>query len=113
MAEQQTAPSTPASFDNLVSTLRAVAEPTRLRLIALLNRAELTVTEITQVVGQSQPRISRHLKLLVDAGLMERTPEGAFVFYRLSERSGTAELVRRIAELVPLADSVIAADAAA
>src|SRR5471030_998820 len=74
MAEQQTAPSPPASFDELVSTLRAVAEPTRLRLIALLNRAELTVTEITQVVGQSQPRISRHLKLLVDAGLMERTP---------------------------------------
>ncbi len=113
MTEQQTSVPARASFDDLVSTLRAVAEPTRLRLIALLNRAELTVTEITQVVGQSQPRISRHLKLLVDAGLMERTPEGAFVFYRLSDRSGTADLVRRIAELVPLDDSVVAADAAA
>ncbi len=106
-------PDQPESFDALVSALRAIAEPTRLRLIALLNHAELTVTEITQVIGQSQPRISRHLKLLVDAGLMDRTPEGAFVFYRLSERPGTADLVRQIAQLVPLDDAIIAADVAA
>jgi SAM-dependent methyltransferase len=105
--------STPESFDALLGSLRAIAEPTRLRLIALLSRAELTVTEITQVIGQSQPRISRHLKLLVDAGLMDRTPEGAFVFYRLSERSGTADLVRRIADLVPLDDAIVADDMAA
>ena len=106
-------PTPPESFDALVTSLRAIAEPTRLRLIALLSRAELTVTEITQVIGQSQPRISRHLKLLVDAGLMDRTPEGAFVFYRLSERPGMADLVRRIAELVPVDDAAIAADMAA
>ena len=79
----------PSSFDGLVGTLRAVAEPTRLRLVVLLSRAELTVTEISQVIGQSQPRTSRHLRLLVDAGILERSPEGAFVFYRLAE--GSAE----------------------
>ena len=66
------------SFESLVSTLRAIAEPTRLRLVILLGRAELTVTEISQVIGQSQPRTSRHLRLLLDADVLERTPERAW-----------------------------------
>src|SRR4029079_6095213 len=78
----------PTSFLPAVSALRAVAEPTRLRLLALLARAELTVGEICQILGQSQPRVSRHLKLLCDAGLLDRFREGSWVFYRL--RSGTA-----------------------
>ena len=103
----------PSGFSDLVGTLRAVAEPTRLRLVALLNRAELTVTEISHVIGQSQPRTSRHLRLLVDADILERTPEGAFVFYRLAEDSPAAELARQLAELVPAEDAAIAADLAA
>src|SRR4029078_11541889 len=79
----------PTSFLPAVSALRAVAEPTRLRLLALLARAELTFGEICEVLGQSQPRVSRHLKLLCDAGLLDRFREGSWVFYRL--RSGTAE----------------------
>jgi SAM-dependent methyltransferase len=98
------------SFGDLLSTLRAVAEPTRLRLVALLNRAELTVTEISHVIGQSQPRTSRHLRLLVDAEILERTPEGAFVFYRLADDSPSADLARQLAELVPAEDPAIAAD---
>ena len=60
---------------------------TRLRLLALLCEAELTVSELVAILGQSQPRISRHLKLLVDAGLAEREREGAWAFFRLAERA--------------------------
>ena len=70
----------------LLVMLRAAGDPTRLRLLLLLAKAELTVSEITDIIGQSQPRISRHLKLLCDAGLLERIKEGAWVFYRGSER---------------------------
>jgi SAM-dependent methyltransferase len=101
------------SFETLVSTLRAIAEPTRLRLVILLGRAELTVTEISQVIGQSQPRTSRHLRLLLDADILERTPEGAFVFYRLSDRDQRADLVRAVANRCAADDPVIAADLAA
>ena len=100
-------------FDELVGSLRAVAEPTRLRLVALLGREELTVTEISRVIGQSQPRTSRHLRLLVDAGVLERAPEGAFVYYRLAEDSPAAELAHRTASMAPVSDLVIAADLAA
>jgi ArsR family transcriptional regulator len=68
----------------LVETLRAVAEPTRLRLVALLAESELTVSDLVSILGQSQPRLSRHLKLLCDAGVLERSPEGVNVYFRLS-----------------------------
>ena len=114
VAEQAVSAVAPVvGFDDLVGALRAVAEPTRLRLVTLLSRAELTVTEISQVIGQSQPRTSRHLRLLVDADILERTPEGAFAFYRLADSSPSAELARRLAELVPVQDAAIAADLAA
>ncbi len=64
--------------------LRAAGEPTRLRILALLAGEELAVMEISQVLDQSQPRVSRHLKLLTEAGLIERFADGAWVFYRLS-----------------------------
>jgi SAM-dependent methyltransferase/DNA-binding transcriptional ArsR family regulator len=101
------------SFESLVGTLRAIAEPTRLRLVVLLARAELTVTEISQVIGQSQPRTSRHLRLLLDADILERSPEGAFVFYRLAERGQPAELVRSVANRCAADDPVIAVDLSA
>ncbi len=67
----------------VVEKLRAAGEPTRLRILALLAHEELAVMELSQILDQSQPRVSRHLKLLTDAGLVERFPDGAWVFYRL------------------------------
>ncbi|MCP2679598.1 metalloregulator ArsR/SmtB family transcription factor [Maricaulaceae bacterium NA33B04] len=81
---------------DLLPKLKALAEPTRLRIISLLAQGEMTVSEIMQVLGQSQPRVSRHLKMLADAGLCERFPEGGWVFYRLV-RTG---LVSSLAGLV-------------
>ena len=101
---------TELDFDTLVGTLRAVAEPTRLRLVALLGHEELTVTEISRVIGQSQPRTSRHLRLLVDAGVLERAPEGAYVYYRLAEDRPEAGLAHAVASLTPASDATVAAD---
>ena len=72
----------------LLGALRAAAEPSRLRLLVLCARGELTVTELAQILGQSQPRVSRHLKLLCDAGLLDRAREGSWVFYRLGSGTG-------------------------
>ena len=64
-------------MEHLLAALRAIAEPTRLRLVALCARGgELTVSELTQILGQSQPRVSRHLKLLCDAGVLDRFARG-------------------------------------
>lgn len=76
------------SPEALLTALRAAAEPTRLRILALLARAELTVTELTRILDQSQPRVSRHLKLMCEAGLLERSQEGSWAFYRAAD-SGT------------------------
>ena len=102
-------------MDRLLSGLRAAAEPTRLRILALLADGELSVSEIVQVLGQSQPRVSRHLKLLADAGLIERLPEGQWVFYRLAEAPASERapaIGRMLAALVPEHDARIALDAA-
>ena len=72
-------------FAQALGVLRAAAEETRLRVLALLNEGELSVSDLTDILGQSQPRISRHLKLLVEAGLVERHREGAWAFFRLAE----------------------------
>lgn len=88
----------------LLSMLRAAGDPTRLRLLLLLAKAELTVSEITDIIGQSQPRISRHLKLLCDAGLLERIKEGAWVFYRGSEHSEAAQLSKLLSQLAGAED---------
>ena len=72
------------SSGQTVEILRAAGEPTRLRMLSLLAREELSVLELCRVLDQSQPRVSRHLKLLADAGLVERFPDGAWVFYRLA-----------------------------
>jgi len=90
--------------------LKAAAEPTRLRLLALLAQGELTVSEITHIVGQSQPRVSRHLKLMCDAGLLDRFPEGAWVFYRVAVGGPAAVLARTVLGLLPAEDSVLATD---
>jgi len=89
------------SVDETLGVLRAVGEATRLRLIALLAASELTVKDATAILGQSQPRISRHLKLLTEAGVILRFPEGAWVYYRLSDSPRGAlarDLVLRMSE---------------
>jgi ubiquinone/menaquinone biosynthesis C-methylase UbiE len=92
--------------ETLLQGMKAAAEPTRLRLLTLCAQSELTVTELTQILGQSQPRVSRHLKLLVDAGLLDRFREGTWAFYRLSEQSACAELGRQIVAMIPSEDPV-------
>ncbi|MEZ5939279.1 MAG: metalloregulator ArsR/SmtB family transcription factor [Hyphomonadaceae bacterium] len=72
-----------SSLGDMVSRLRAAGEETRMRVLTLLSRGALSVGEIAQILNQSQPRLSRHLRLLSAAGLVERLPEGAWVFYRL------------------------------
>ena len=90
------------SLDDLLEKLKAAGEPTRLRLLALLRRNDLSVGELVQVLGQSQPRLSHHLKSLTEAGLAERLPEGAFVFYRAARSgAGLAFLDQLFAQVSP------------
>ena len=79
-------------MERLLQGLRAAAEDTRLRVLALCSETELSVSELTQILGQSQPRVSRHLKLMVEAGLLERFREGAWAFYRVAETGANAAL---------------------
>lgn len=97
-------------MESTLSGLRAAAEATRLRLLLLCARGELTVSELTDILGQSQPRVSRHLKLLCDAGLLDRFREGTWVFYRRAERGRAAELAERICASVPADDPTVALD---
>jgi ubiquinone/menaquinone biosynthesis C-methylase UbiE/DNA-binding transcriptional ArsR family regulator len=102
---------TPLPFVETIAALEAVAEATRLRLVALLAEAELTVTELTAILGQSQPRISRHLKLLADAGVLERNREGAWAFFRLGD-GAAADMARNIVARTDGEDRIIASDKA-
>ena len=97
-------------METLLSALRAAGEPTRLRILAILALGELTVSELTQVLLQSQPRISRHLKLLADAGLIVRYPEGSWVFYRLDESARLGDLLAEIIASLPQGDHELQRD---
>src|SRR5579871_6260916 len=103
-------PETGAAMDELLAALRAVAETTRLRLLVLCARGELTVTELAQILGQSQPRVSRHLKLLCEAGLLDRFREGSWVFYRLAAHGAMGALGRHLVAACGEADETIALD---
>ncbi len=91
----------------MVEWLRAAGEPTRLRVLALLAREELAVTELVQILGHSQPRVSRHLKLLSEAGLVERFPDGAWVFYRLCGSEPQYSLVLTLLDRLRADDALI------
>jgi ubiquinone/menaquinone biosynthesis C-methylase UbiE len=97
-------------FDALNAALKAAGEETRLRILALVGEAELTVSDLIEILRQSQPRISRHLKLLVEAGLIERFREGAWAFFRLAESGGSAELARSLIGQLDPKDATIARD---
>lgn len=94
-------------MDALLLALRACAEPTRLRLLALAARGAFCVVELTDILGQSQPRLSRHLRLLCDAGVLERVREGSNVWFGLPPDAG---LVNEVLARVPEDDPVLAAD---
>ena len=102
-------------LDATLSVFRAIGEESRLRIMALLAQGELTVSELTQILGQSQPRVSRHLKILADAGLVERHREGAWMFYRVAGRARREEsltaVLSAIAAMKDSGDRIIARDA--
>jgi ubiquinone/menaquinone biosynthesis C-methylase UbiE len=97
-------------LDALVDVLKAAGEPTRLRLLALLAGGDLTVTDLTEILGQSQPRISRHLKLLGEAELIDRYQEGAWAYFRLRQDGRAAALVRVLLAHASENDPVILRD---
>src|SRR3954462_1680952 len=94
-------------MEPLLTQLRAAAEPTRLRLLALCARGAFCVSELCAILGQSQPRLSRHLKLLVEAGLLERLPEGANAYFQVGH---DAALARQLLARLPEDDAPTAAD---
>ena len=96
-------------LDFTLNALRALAEETRLRILALLFEGELSVSDLTDILSQSQPRISRHLKVLVEAGLVERNREGAWAFFRLADR-GAARLLMPVLSSLDRFDARLAED---
>ncbi len=100
-----------ASFDDIVGRLRAAAEPTRLRILRLLQGGEFNVKDLTHLLGQSQPRVSRHIKLLADAGLIERYQEGSWVFVRNSSDPSTREFTVNALAMIDADDAHIVRDA--
>src|SRR5690349_19924203 len=100
----------PTSLAELLAALKSVAEPTRLRLVELLTHGELTVGEISTVLDQSQPRISRHLKVLCDAGLLDRFREEHWVYYRTATHGIGKQLSQHLASLLPNEDPQLLAD---
>jgi ubiquinone/menaquinone biosynthesis C-methylase UbiE len=93
-----------------LDALRAIAEETRLRILAVLRHGELTVTDLTEILGQSQPRVSRHLRVLVEAGLVDKHREGTWVFFRIVETGGHVGLLAAALAAVDASDPVIATD---
>ncbi len=89
-----------ASNQRLLAQLKAMADPVRLRLVALCAASECAVSELTQITGLSQPRVSQHLKALCDSGLLSRFRDGQFVFYRTASRGRDGSLLRQLLAMV-------------
>jgi len=94
----------------VLDALRGAGEETRLRILHALSRDELAVSELTQVLAQSQPRISRHLKLMTEAGLIERRREGSWAFFRLTREGFPARLAQFALDSLETTDSVLERD---
>lgn len=100
-------------FKSTLSCLKAAADPTRLRLLHICAQAELTVSDLMVILGQSQPRISRHLKVLSEAGLLERTPEGTHAFFKtVGDRWPAGDFVAALGGVIEDGDAVLSADRA-
>ena len=100
----------PLSTKATLTVLRAVGEETRFRIVVLLRHGELTVSDLTDILGQSQPRISRHLKLLTEAGVVDKHREGTWAFFDLVSTGVIGELVGDLLAQVDPHDPVLAAD---
>jgi ArsR family transcriptional regulator len=97
-------------MDAILTALKALGEPTRMRVMALCAQGDLTVSELVHILGQSQPRVSRHLKLLCEAGLLQRLREGSWVFHRLPADSKQSDFIHRLVDLIPNDDEVLQRD---
>ena len=97
---------------DLVTWMKAAGEPSRLRLLSLCGQRDLSVTDLAQALAQSEPRVSRHLKILCEAGLLERLRQGQWVHYRLTQSPTPASFVQGLFALVDQGDSVLARDRA-
>ncbi len=97
-------------LEQMVDTLKAAAESSRMRILYLLSRGDLTVSDLTEVLNQSQPRVSRHLKLLLDEGLIGRYQEGSWAFFRLSDAEATREFVQNLLSRVDPAQAPVDRD---
>ncbi|MCK5921729.1 MAG: metalloregulator ArsR/SmtB family transcription factor, partial [Methylococcales bacterium] len=95
--------------ETLLKALKAAAEVTRLRILASLAQSDLTVTELVSILGQSQPRVSRHLKLMVEAGLLTRYQEGSWVFHRLADQE-TSSIALTLSALINYQDPLLQQD---
>ena len=96
--------------EQTLDALRAIGEETRLRIVAVLRHGELTVTDLTEILGQSQPRVSRHLKLLADAGLVVKHREGTWAFFRLADSAPHRALAAAALDTIEVDDPVLDAD---
>ena len=89
---------------------KALADPIRLRLVALCAHGECSVSELTEIMAQSQPRISQHLKQLCECGLVERFRDGHFVYYRVPTRAQSGAELRRLIGMLPENEQVFLRD---
>ncbi len=94
----------------MVDTMKAAAESSRLRILLLLSHGDLTVSDLTEIMNQSQPRVSRHLKLLLEAALIERYQEGSWAYFRLSDMEGARQFVIGLVGRVDTGDPQIERD---
>src|SRR5258708_2670918 len=99
-----------ARTSELVAWMKAAGEPSRLRLLALCGQGELSVTDLGRAMGQSGPRVSRHLKILCDAGLLERVRHGQWVHYQLPQSDEAADFLRGLLARLDRADSLLVRD---
>ena len=99
-----------SSTEKLIQQLKSLGDPTRLRLVALCRQGECSVSELTRVIGQSQPRISQQLKALCDAGLLTRFRDGKRVFYREPRNKDASPTLLKLLELIPDHDPVFETD---
>jgi ubiquinone/menaquinone biosynthesis C-methylase UbiE/DNA-binding transcriptional ArsR family regulator len=98
------------TLDTIVDVLKTIAEPTRLRILNLLSGGDLTVSELTSILGQSQPRVSRHLKLMLDSRLIKRQQEGSWALFRLSRDAAGDVLVQELLKRIDNSDETIRRD---
>ncbi|MGE0764949.1 MAG: ArsR/SmtB family transcription factor [Hyphomicrobiaceae bacterium] len=94
----------------VLAMLRAAAEPTRLRILALLMQGALSVKDLTRILNQSQPRISRHLKLLVEAGLVDRFRDGSWAYFQLVEHGDQGRLADALLGVIDPLDAMLERD---